>query len=205
MAMRALFLVNYDWFFVSHRLALGQALRDEGFEVTVAALDTGAGRTIEQAGLRFVPMPFIPGGRNPLHEARTLAAIVDLYRRERPDLVHQVTIKPVLYGSLAARALGLPAVVNAIRGLGYVFIERPGDGVSHRALRSSIKAAYRLALDNPRVRTIFQNPDDRGVFEQAGLVRRDRTVLIRGSGVDITRFTATPLPDGDPLIVLPAQ
>ncbi|RYE89440.1 MAG: glycosyltransferase family 1 protein, partial [Myxococcales bacterium] len=205
MAPRALFLVNYDWFFLSHRLALGVALREAGFDVAVAALDTGAGRAIEQAGLRFIPMPFVPGGRDPRHELRTLAAIVDLYRREKPDLVHQVTIKPVLYGSLAARALRLPAVVNAISGLGYVFIERPGDGLSHRALRAGIKATYRLALASARVRTIFQNPDDRAVFEQAGLVQRDRTVLVRGSGVDLARFPATPLPSTDPLVVLPAR
>ena len=114
MKARAIFLVNYDWFFVSHRLALGLALKEAGFDVGVAALATGAHQTILGAGLKFWPMPFEPGGRNPAQEARTLAAIGDLYRRERPDLVHQVTIKPVLYGSLTARALRVPAVVNAI-------------------------------------------------------------------------------------------
>lgn len=202
---RALFLVNYDWFFVSHRLQLGVALRDRGFDVAVAALDTGASAAVRQAGLRFVPMPFVPGGKNPLREAFTAASVAALYRRERPDLVHQVTVKPVLYGSLAAAALGVPAVVNAISGLGYVFIERPGDGVAHRALRSGVKAAYRLALAGPRARVIFQNPDDRGVFEQARLVRREQTVLIRGSGVDLEKFPATPLPAGPPLVVLPAR
>jgi len=200
---RAIFLVNYDWFFVSHRLALGLALKEAGFDVGVAALATGAHQTILGAGLKFWPMPFEPGGRNPAQEARTLAAIGDLYRRERPDLVHQVTIKPVLYGSLTARALRVPAVVNAISGLGYVFIERPG--LSHRALREAIKATYRVALSNPRARTIFQNPDDQGTFEQAGLVRRQHAVQIRGSGVDTRRFSASPLPDGPPLVVLPAR
>lgn len=204
-APRALFVVNYDWFFVSHRLGLGLALKERGFDVSVAALPSEARRKIEEAGLRFVPLPFEPGGRDPRHEARTLAAVTDLYRRERPDLVHQVTIKPVLYGSLAARALGVPAVVNAISGLGYVFIERPGDTARHRALRAAVKATYRLALANPRARTIFQNPDDRGVFEQAGLVQRERTVLIRGSGVDTASFAPTPLPAGPPVVVLPAR
>lgn len=204
-APRAIFLVNYDWFFVSHRLGLGVALREAGFDVAVAALETGAHKAITGAGLRFVPMPFEPGGRNPAREARTVAAITNLYRRERPDLVHQVTIKPVLYGSLAARAVGVPAVVNAISGLGYVFIERPGDGPSHRALREAIKATYRVALANPRARTIFQNPDDRGTFEQARLVRRAHTVLIRGSGVDVEKFRTRPLPPGAPLVVLPAR
>jgi glycosyltransferase involved in cell wall biosynthesis len=205
-APRALFVVNYDWFFVSHRLGLGLALKERGFDVTVAALPSPEARPkIEAAGLRFVALPFEAGGRDPRHEARTLAAVTALYRREQPDLVHQVTIKPVLYGSLAARALGVPAVVNAISGLGYVFIERPGDTTRHRALRGAVKATYRLALANPRARTIFQNPDDREVFERAGLVRRERTALIRGSGVDTRRFAPSPLPPGAPLVVLPAR
>jgi glycosyltransferase involved in cell wall biosynthesis len=202
---RAIFLVNYDWFFVSHRLALGEALRDAGFDVAVAALQTGAHEAIERAGLRFHPMPFEPGGRNPAQEARTLAAITALYRNERPDLVHQVTVKAVLYGSLAARALGVPAVVNAISGLGYVFIERPEDRAPQKALRMAVKSTYRVALSNPRSRTIFQNPDDRATFEEARLIRRERTVMIRGSGVDTDRFQATPLPEGPPLAVLPAR
>jgi glycosyltransferase involved in cell wall biosynthesis len=202
---RALFLVNYDWFFVSHRLALGEALRDAGFDVGVAALRTGAHEVIEGAGLRFHPLPFEPGGRDPLREARTLAAITDLYRRERPSLVHQVTIKPVLYGSLVARALRIPAVVNAVSGLGYMFIERAGDSASLRALRSAVKLTYRAALAYPRARTIFQNPDDLATFEQAGMIRRSQARLIRGSGVDTARFPATPLPAGPPLVVLPAR
>lgn len=204
-APRALFLVNYDWFFVSHRLALGQALKNEGFDVAVAALATGAEAKIREAGLRFVPMPFRPGGRNPAEEASTVAAIAALYRRERPDLVHHVTIKPVLYGSLVARALRVPAAVNAVSGLGYVFIERPGDGVRHRALREAIKATYRVSLSSPRSRTIFQNPDDRYTFESAGLIKRHQTVMVKGSGVDLTRFQAEPLPEGPPLVVLPAR
>ncbi|MCS6901309.1 MAG: glycosyltransferase, partial [Myxococcales bacterium] len=203
--LRALFLVNHDWFFVSHRLALGEALRDAGFDVGVAALRTGAHEVIEKAGLRFHPLPFDPGGRNPILEVRTLAAIIDLYRRERPSLVHQVTIKPVLYGSLAARALQIPAVVNAVSGLGYVFIERPEDNSSHRALRSVVQLIYRIALAYPRAYTIFQNPDDLATFQHAGMIRPAQARLIRGSGVDTHRFRATPLPPGPPLIVLPAR
>jgi glycosyltransferase involved in cell wall biosynthesis len=202
---RALFLVNCDWFFVSHRMALGEALRDAGFEVTVAAQQSEAHEVLQKAGLRFVPMPFEPGGRDPAHEARTSAAVLQLYRRERPDLVHHVTIKPVLYGSLAARATRIPAVVNAISGLGYVFIERPGDRLPQRALRAAVKATYRVALANPRARTIFQNPDDQGTFEGAGLIAPGRSVLIRGSGVDLARFPASPLPQGPPLVLLPAR
>lgn len=173
--------------------------------MSVAALQTGAQEAILRAGLRFHPLPFEPGGRRPLQEARTLAAITALYRREQPDLVHQITIKPVLYGSLAARTLGIPAVVNAISGLGYMFIERAEDRAALKALRAAVKATYRIALSNPRSRTIFQNPDDRATFEDARMIRREQTVLIRGSGVDLQRFPAAPLPNTSPIVVLPAR
>jgi len=202
---RVILLVNTDAFFVSHRLALGCMLRDAGYEVVVAASESGARRTIEREGLRFVPMPFEPGGRSPVTEARTIAAIRELYSRERPDIVHHVTIKPVLYGSVVARALRVPAIVNAVSGLGYVFIDRAEPSVRHRALQRGVLAAYRIALGARRSRTIFQNPDDRDMFVARGLVRRERTALIPGSGVDLSRFVSTPLPEGAPVVVLPAR
>ncbi|MCU0681669.1 MAG: glycosyltransferase family 4 protein [Polyangiaceae bacterium] len=202
---KALFVVNSDWFFVSHRLALGRALRDAGFEVVVAAGPTGDGPAIEAEGLRFEPLPFDRGGRSPRNDARTLARLLALYRREAPDLVHHVTIKPVLYGSLAARLARVPAVVNAISGLGFVFIERATPSPRDALLRTGVIAAYRLALDTPRARAVFQNEDDRDFFVQNGLVARERTRVVRGSGVDTARFRPSPLPDGDPLVVLPAR
>ncbi len=180
-------------------------LRDAGYEVVIAAAESAARATIEQEGLRFAPMPFEPGGQSPVTELRTLAAIRALYGRERPALVHHVTIKPVLYGSTVARALGVPAIVNAVSGLGYVFIERAEPSLRHRALRRGVVTAYRLALGARESCTIFQNPDDRDMFVARGLVRRERTVLIPSSGVDLTRFAWSPVPSGPPIILLPAR
>jgi glycosyltransferase involved in cell wall biosynthesis len=202
---KALFVVNSDWFFVSHRLALGRALRDAGFEVVVAAGPTGDGPAIEAAGLRFEPLPFDRGGRSPTNDARTLARLAALYRREAPDLAHHVTIKPVLYGSLAARLARVPAVVNAISGLGFVFIERASPSPRDALLRSGVLAAYRLALDSRRARAVFQNEDDRAFFVGRKLVHPARTALVHGSGVDADRFRPSPEPPGDPLVVLPAR
>jgi glycosyltransferase involved in cell wall biosynthesis len=202
---KALFVVNSDWFFVSHRLALGRALRDAGFEVVVAAGPTGDGPAIEAEGLRFEPVPFDRGGRSAKNDARTLASLAALYRREAPDLAHHVTIKPVLYGSLVARAARTPAVVNAISGLGFVFIERASPSPRDAFLRRGVLAAYRLALDSPRARAVFQNEDDRAFFVRQKLVDPARTAIVRGSGVDTARFRPTPLPDGEPLVVLPAR
>jgi glycosyltransferase involved in cell wall biosynthesis len=202
---RLLFVVNADWFFLSHRLALARACTEAGFDVTVCAGDTGRGREIEQAGMAFIPLTIDRGGTDPLRELGTVSDLVRAYRHVRPDIVHHVTIKPVLYGSVAARALRIRGVVNAVSGLGYVFIPRAEDGLRHQALRRALWAAYRVALDGRRTRVIFQNEDDRATFVERKLVAAERTRLIRGSGVDFTRFTPTPLPSGAFVALLPAR
>jgi glycosyltransferase involved in cell wall biosynthesis len=199
---KVVILVNVDFFFVSHRLALGVALRRAGFEVVVAAAETDGRRAIEDAGLRFEPLPLQRSGRAPWREAATAAAIVRLYRRERPDVVHHVTIKPVLYGSAAARLCRVPAVINAVTGLGFVFIERAG-GSSW--LPRAARAGYRLVLRSPGTRVVFQNPDDQRAFVESGLCPAAAATLIRGAGVDTQRFRATPLPDGAPTVVLASR
>jgi glycosyltransferase involved in cell wall biosynthesis len=206
---RLLFVVNADWFFVSHRLQLARACLDAGYEVALCAGESDARARVEREGIRFFPLPIDRGGTHPLRDAGTLASLVRTYRAFLPDLVHHVTIKPVLYGSMAARAVGVRGIVNAVSGLGYAFIPRAGER-RHRAalrgaLRSALRAAYRVALSGARTRVIFQNEDDRDTFTSSGLVERERTRLIRGSGVDLQRFVATPLPEGAPLVLMPSR
>lgn len=192
-----LFVTNVEWFFLSHRMPLARAMRDRGARVVIAAADTGRAAEITGEGFEFVPLPFSRRGTNVLAELRTLAAIVALYRRLRPALIHQISIKPVLYGSIAARLAGRPPVVNAISGLGYLFAE----GNVHPALRRVVERVYRVALGGARTRTIFQNPEDRDEFVARGLVREDSTVLVRGSGVDCARFAESPEPAGAPVVM----
>ena len=198
---RVCFVVNVDWFFLSHRLPLARAARDAGAEVTLIAADTGCGDRIRSEGLAFVPLPISRRGLNVFSEAAAVLALVRHYRRLRPDLVHHVTIKPVLYGSLAARAVGVPAVVNAISGLGYVFTS---DDRS-RLLRRVVNRVYRAALGNPRSRTILQNSDDLAMFVERGLLRRGQALVIRGSGVDCSAFRPVPEPPGEPVVMLPSR
>jgi glycosyltransferase involved in cell wall biosynthesis len=200
-----LFVVNADWFFLSHRLPLARACAAAGFTVGVCAGDTGCGPDIEREGFRFIPLRIERGGTRPLAEARTVVDLTRAYLAFRPDVVHHVTIKPVLYGSVAARALGIRGIVNAVSGLGYVFIPRAEDGLPHRLLRRTLWTAYRAALDGRKTRVIFQNDDDRQTFVDRRLVQADRAVLIRGSGVDFSRFAPTPLPEGDLVALLPAR
>jgi glycosyltransferase involved in cell wall biosynthesis len=202
---RLLFVVNADWFFVSHRLKLAQACIRQGYQVGLCAGESDCRALIEAEGIQFFGLPIDRGGTHPLRDARTLQALLRVYREFRPDLVHHVTIKPVLYGSIAARLLGIRGIVNAVSGLGYAFIPRQREQFHHRALRVALRAAYRIALSAPNTRVIFQNEDDRRVFVDARLVKPAQTRLIRGSGVDLALFRPAPLPQGDFLALVPSR
>jgi glycosyltransferase involved in cell wall biosynthesis len=206
---KAVVLVNVDFFFVSHRLPLGEALRDAGFEVIVAAGETNARRAIEAAGLRFEALPISRSGRSPVSEAKTMLSILRLYLREKPDVVHQVTIKPILYGSAAAQVARVPAIINEVSGLGFVFTDRNDAGAAapkwKQTARGLARATYGKMLGAPRSRAIFQNRDDRQTFVAGGFVKSENATLVRGAGVDIRRFQATPLPSGAPVFVLASR
>lgn len=125
---------------------------------------------------------------NPLREAGLLVHLWRLFRREKPDLVHGFTIKCAVYGSLAARLSGVPARINAVAGMGYVFTSKDAKA---RMLRPLVRTLLKLALGGRGARLILQNPDDVALFEQARLVEARHVRLISGSGVDCSRFTAT--------------
>jgi len=197
---RVLYVVNIPRFFVSHRLPLALAARDTGYDVHIATSDADAEhiQKIVETGLPFHPLPLSQHGTNPLAELRTLAALVQLYRQLKPDIVHQVSIKPVLYGGIAARIAGVPRVISAMSGLGYVFT---GTDFKARLLRTLVTPLFKAAVHNRRTRMIFQNPDDRQRFIDMGLIQAERTALIRGSGVDTAVFSPKPEPRDTPLIL----
>ena len=155
---------------------------------------------LQAAGFRWIEFPLSRRGTNPLFEMITVARLSQLYRQEKPNIVHHFTIKCVLYGSLAARLAGVRRIINAITGLGYVFI---GSNQQANRLLFMVKRLYRLALHDTRV--IFQNEDDRALFLEMGLVNPAQCNLIAGSGVDTDCFKPTPEPEGIPLVVLPAR
>ena len=200
MKARLLFLVNIPRFFMSHRLALALAARDAGHEVHVATSDHDRENVarIRATGLTWHGLPLHQHGTNPMLELGALGSILGLYRELRPDLVHHVTVKALLYGNLAARLSGVPAVVNTVSGLGYVFSSRDRRS---RLLRGAVSQGYRLLLRHPNACTIFQNPDDRQHFVQRGLVRAGQTRVIRGSGVDVRLFSPQPEPGGIPRVL----
>ncbi len=191
-----LFVVTEDWYFCSHRLALARAARAAGWRVVVATRVNRHADDILDAGLELRPLSMRRRGMSPTGELRTLLELAALYRRERPTVVHHVALKPVLYGSLAAFVAGVPAVVNAIAGLGFVFASR---SFKARALRPLVRAGYRLAFAGRGTRVVVQNEEDEATVRKLG-VNSERIALIRGSGVDLDRFAPGPEPDG-PVVV----
>jgi glycosyltransferase involved in cell wall biosynthesis len=196
---RLLFLITEDWYFWSHRRPLAEASRDAGFEVTIATRVQEHGEAIRELGIGLVPVRLRRAGRNPAKEILSLVDLAKIYRRLRPTIVHHVGVKPMLYGSWAARICGVPGVVNAQPGLGYVFT---GEGARAAALRSGVIAAYRSAWRGETTRVVFQNQDNLDFFVASRMVPRRRAVLIRGCGVELDRFRPSPEPEGEPVIMM---
>ncbi|MEI2416958.1 glycosyltransferase family 4 protein [Orrella sp. JC864] len=196
---RLLFVVNNPAFFLSHRLPLALGAQAAGFQVHVATMDGDTVPVIRSHGMAHHVLPLSRSGSNPLQELRSLWAMWRLMRRLRPRVAHLVTIKPVLYGGIAARLAGVHGMVAAISGLGFVFM-RKKEGVD--LLRTVVVALYRLALGHRNSRVIFQNAADRDTLLALGVVRAGQVVLVRGAGVDLAEFPATPEPPAPPVKVL---
>ena len=203
MSARILYVVNIPRFFLSHRLPLALAARDAGYDVHVAtsAHDAAGIERIREAGLDVHPIPLVQHGRSPLAELRTVLALAALYRRLRPDLLHHVTIKPLLYGGIAARLTRRRAVIAAMSGLGRAFRDEAGQP---RRPGLALRLALRLALPRRSSYLLFQNGEDRDVFVDLRLIDAQHATLIRGSGVDLARFRHLPETepsDGRPVVL----
>ncbi|HVC28989.1 MAG TPA: glycosyltransferase family 4 protein [Gammaproteobacteria bacterium] len=199
---RILYVVNDAGFFLSHRLPLAQAAHANGYEVHVATPGDDASKTISSHGYKFHAVPLARQSMNPLGDFKTFLCLFRLYKNIRPDIVHQVTIKPVIYGGLAARLAGVPAMVSALTGLGHIFVDH---GLKAKILRSLAKVALRFSLNHRNSMVIFQNPDDRELFIQEGLLTVSNTKLIKGSGVDMVHFSPSEESLGIPLVVLASR
>ena len=197
-----LMVVNDAGFFLSHRLAVASEAQQRGYRVHLATPPGDSVQRVVDLGFTHHPIPLVRGRAGPLGELRTVLALLRLYRRLRPRLVHHVTIKPILYGTLAARLAGVPAVVNAVSGLGFVFLER-GRLASLR--RRSVLASYRWLFSRPGTWIIVQNKDDYRYLLERRCIRERQSVLIRGSGVDLDDFACHAESNGPPTVILPAR
>lgn len=184
---KLILVVSEDWYFLSHRTPLARHFLARGWEVLLA---TQVNRVedaarIRDLGIRLIPLPLERGRMFSPGDALYWWRLLTLYRRERPDIVHHVAMKPVLYGSLAALGTPRAGVVNALAGLGYLFTE-PGGVV--RVVRKIVLGLFRRLFARPRTRVILQNVEDMNVLSERLRVPPGQLRLVRGAGVDVKKF-----------------
>jgi glycosyltransferase involved in cell wall biosynthesis len=179
-------------------LCLAKEAKNRGWKVFIAAEDTGRAHEIENAGIEFINLPFSRSGTNPLQEIATVRRFYKLYKTVRPDVVHHITLKPVIYGSLAAKQLKINGVLNAVSGLGYAFTgDRKG------AVQSLMVQMMKKSFNRNNVSFIFQNKDDYNDLKDFGVINPENNIhFIKGSGVDLHIFKHSKLPNGQRVKVL---
>ncbi len=182
---KVLLVANTSWYLYNFRLPLIRDLRDLGYDVSLVAPHDDHTPLLEAEGFIVHPWLVARSSVNPLTEAHALVDLLRIYRRENPDLVHHFTIKACLYGTIAAKGARTYRVINAVTGLGHVFL---GKRKRSRLLRKMIKPVYKATFKARRATVVFQNADDQEKLIQLGITDGERAHLIRGSGVDIERF-----------------
>lgn len=203
MRLKKLLLVaNVDWFFISHRLCIAEEAVREGWDVTVACEDTGRAEEIRAYGIKFVDLSFSRSGTNPKQELRTLLAFYKLYKKVEPDVLHHITLKPVIYGTFISKLLKTPAVLNAVSGLGYNFT-----GTRRGPVQKTMIQLMRYGFKRKNLAFIFQNKDDLAELRDMGVIQpKNKIHFIKGSGVDLTKFINTGFTVGERVkILLPTR
>ena len=187
MQKKLYFIVNDDWFFLSHRLPIALAAKQAGFDVTIIARDSGKGVVCESYGFHYIDLPINPTGMNPCQELKTLSWLICLFKKERPDIVHLVGLKCMLWGGLAARLMRVPQVVNAVSGLGVMF-----SGSRLSLVARVMMVIQRFSSKRDGVFYIFQNSEDRQLFISQKVAKPENCRFTKGSGIDLDEFAYVP-------------
>ena len=194
-------VVNVDWFFLSHRLPVALAAKKAGWDVTIVTADTGQLKDIEAAGLKTIDLPMSRSGMNIFEELKTLNFLRKLYAKEKPDVIHHVGMKTILWGTLAAKFAGAKAVVNAVSGLGGFFAEE-----NKSLLAKVMPKILAFSHSGMKLLVIFQNHEDEAMYMKRGIIKGEQARFIKGSGVDLNEFQYTDEPaEGKIKIILTAR
>ncbi|MDR5836667.1 glycosyltransferase family 4 protein [Caballeronia sp. LZ034LL] len=199
---KVVLFANTDWYLYNFRRSLAERLRQDGYEVVLLSPPGDCGGKLQALGFRWQAIPMQRRSLNPLRELTLLAWLVRFLQKEKPALLHAFTIKSAVYGSVASKLAGVPARINAVAGMGYVFTSRDRKA---RVLKPVVRQLMRLALNGNGSALILQNPDDATLFKEANIVSDSAIRLIKGSGVDCSRFNARTRSDttsNEPLRVL---
>ena len=197
-----LYFVSEDWYFWSHRLPIARKALAEGFKVVVITKVKKHKEVIKSEGFELAPIEIQRGGVNLFSEIRTISQLYSYYKKYNPDIVHHVAIKPVIYGTLVARFIGSMKIVNAMAGLGFIFISNKR---KVRFIRFFVHKMFKFLFKNKNGKLILQNKDDLEYFLKNKLVKKKQVTMIRGSGVDINEFTPVKEPVDIPIIMLASR
>lgn len=191
-------VVNVDWFFISHRLSVAENALKNGYKVTIIAKNTGRKDEILNKGFGFIELNFSRSGVNLFRELFTFIKLFLIYAIYKPTIVHHVTIKPVIYGTIIAKILKIKGVVNAISGLGFVFTsDKKG------VVKILITRMMTFAFNTSNLSIIFQNKDDYYELRSLNVISsKNKLFWIKGSGVNLEVYKHCELPSFEKIIIL---
>jgi glycosyltransferase involved in cell wall biosynthesis len=195
-------VVAEDWYFWSHRRPIASAALQNGYDVFVATRVGDCGEKIIEAGFRLIPLRLDRSSYSLFHELRTVSELRSIYRREKPDIIHHIALKPILYGSIAALGDRRMQVINAFAGLGYL-VSSPS--FKARMLKRVLWKVFRFLLNRPNSFLLLQNEEDRELLVAEVGVPVDKTTIIRGSGVDVNEFQAIAEVSSVPIVLLSSR
>lgn len=186
---KIVYIVNVDWFFLSHRLPIALNSIKNGYCVHIICKITNNRKRLEKLGISVHNVNISRSGFNIFREIKTFIEVRRLIKEIRPEIVHAITIKPIIYSGISLKTLsGKHALVAAISGLGYVF---SSSHISERIKKSLVSILYRVVFSLPSKRVIFQNTSDQKTLNSICHLDANDQVLIKGSGVDLEQFIAT--------------
>lgn len=186
MTKKILFVINVDWFFISHRLPLALEALKKGYEVHIACGITDKKEYLESLGLTVHPISISRSGMGISGEIKAFNGIYEVIKKVNPNIAHFVTIKPILYGGIVSRFLGDFRKVFAISGLGFVFVAQT---IKAKIVRIIVSLMYKIALGGDNSHVIVQNPEDKKVILSFNTISNKDVTLIKGSGVDLEKYT----------------
>ncbi len=196
------YVVNNPAFFLSHRLELAKKAQQRGYRVVVFAPKSPEIMEISRHGFEVEELRLNRKSLNPFSELMTLFDLFIKIKKWRPHVIHGISVKPVIYSSLIGIFFPDSYFVHTITGLGFSFTR---SGVVGAALRRLIGLLFKISFSKDNLKVIFQNYEDQKLFLERGWVKESKTVVIRGSGVDINKFQISPLPPGLTVILFPSR
>jgi len=198
-----LFVVNSDWFFLSHRLPIAKKAIEEGYEVGLLTEITSKRKEIEKYGIFVKDIQFKRDSTSIVKNLFLFIKILKIFKSIKPDLIHLVTIKPIIIGGIAAHFLRKSTkIVMSISGLGFIFIEKGFKAFFRKII---ILFFYKLVFLNKNIKVILQNKTDlQNICDYTNLAK-EKTILIEGSGVNLNKFKFSKIPKNKPIVLFPAR